>query len=170
MEHRRKGGEAGAVSGEVLPASLGRMVATRASTGNSETNASTSNGSEIMPKPESSSSNGGRITTAIFSRPPQRAHASISMPTARFRRCAQRIDAWRASLGCSAPCAVSSMPLLPMPRPAGVFGARRPLFCEHPVIARQVSARGRHRAARRVMKSSSRTMCVVPSRQGVFSA
>ncbi|MFN7428131.1 MAG: hypothetical protein ACK5T2_17060, partial [bacterium] len=59
---------------------------------------------------------GPSMLATIFSRAPQRAHASISMPNTRLSRCAQRIATWHGRLGCSAACTGLSVPLLPVPR------------------------------------------------------
>ena len=44
---------------------------------------------------------GSSMLARIFSRAPQRAHASIWMPNTRFRPCAQRSATWRGRPGCS---------------------------------------------------------------------
>ena len=47
------------------------------------------------------------MLATIFSRAPQRAQLSISIPNTRLRRCAQRIATWRGRPDCSAPCAAT---------------------------------------------------------------
>lgn len=92
----------------------------------------------------------------------------MSIPKTRFRRRAQLIATWRGVAVSSAPSSVRGF--LPLPRCADVMVRAAPCADQYPVIACQLIRSGGTSAARRAIRSSgSSTMCVVPSRYGVFS-
>lgn len=101
----------------------------------------------------------------IRTAPPQAGQVSISMPKARFRRCAQVIEARRsAGVGSSMSAVVARRP--PLPRLAFVTCPRYRLLGAKTPWKRIRLTRGLGtKAANRAMKSSgSKMTCVVPSR------
>jgi hypothetical protein len=111
---------------------------------------------------------GSSMLAITLSFPPQRAQASMSIPNTRFRRCAQVIATWRGVGACRSRLHAA---LLPLPRCAGVTAARS-LLCGANTPwyrVRCIRGGGTSAASLAIRSSGSSTMCVVPSRYGVFS-